>query len=449
MGPVGGLQVMIRWPGYILSFLSISIVGLGAAVVYAAGRLGTLFIVDKQSRRRSVSRLGGRVLRWTMTLLGATFIKLGQVMSTRPDLFSQEFLVELRKLQDQLPAFAFRHVRDAVLTELKLPIREIFLEFDRTPVAAASIAQVHRARLMDGTEVAVKVVRPRIRRKIERDAVILELFARVLLLSAKMRHAQPIEHLEEFIDGILAQTDLSIEARNYEIFHENFRTFPGVHFPEVYADVSSSSVLTMEFVHGVKVDELEPESHPNLGPTLRDMFLKMCFEDGFLHADLHPGNMLITAEGQLYVFDVGLIKRLDEDVLVKFIDFTKCVVMGTTKDFVEHLQRFHRYMDDVDWESLEHDAEILALQFRGQSTSELEWGGFINELFIAGRRHGVRPMTELALVMVGLITAEGIGKMLSPNANSFEEVASFIMPILARRGLTLSNPVVSATYPES
>jgi predicted unusual protein kinase regulating ubiquinone biosynthesis (AarF/ABC1/UbiB family) len=144
-----------------------------------------------------------------------------------------------------------------------------------------------------------------------------------------------------------------------------------------------------------------------------------------------------------------LIKRLDEDVLVKFIDFTKCVVMGTTKDFVEHLQRFHRYMDDVDWESLEHDAEILALQFRGQSTSELEWGGFINELFIAGRRHGVRPMTELALVMVGLITAEGIGKMLSPNANSFEEVASFIMPILARRGLTLSNPVVSATYPES
>jgi len=440
---------VIRWSGYILSFLSISIVGVGSAAVYGMGRLGTLFIFDKQRRRKATSRLGGRVVRWTMTLLGATFIKLGQVMSTRPDLFSAEFIVELRKLQDQLPAFSFRHVRDAVLMELRRPIREIFSEFDRKPVAAASIAQVHRARLLDGTEVAVKVVRPRIRQKIERDAVILELFARVLLLSEKMRHAQPIEHLEEFIDGILAQTDLSIEARNYEIFHENFRKFPGIHFPEVYADVSSASVLTMEFVHGVKVDELEPESFPHLGPTLRDMFLKMCFEDGFLHADLHPGNMLITKEGELYVFDVGLIKRLDEDVLVKFIDFTKCVVMGTTKDFVEHLQRFHRYMDDVDWDALEHDAEALAIQFRGQSTSQLEWGAFINELFIAGRRHGVRPMTELALVMVGLITAEGIGKMLSPDANSFDEVASFLMPIIARRGLNLSDPAANAAYPKS
>ena len=440
---------MIRWPGYILSFLSISIVGVGAALVYGVGRIGTLVIIDPQTRRRATSRLGGRVLRWTMTLLGATFIKLGQVMSTRPDLFSAEFIRELRQLQDQLPAFAFRHVRDAVLMELRRPIREIFMEFDREPVAAASIAQVHRARLMDGTEVAVKVVRPRIRRKIERDAVILELFAKILLLSERMRHAQPVEHLEEFIDGILAQTDLTIEARNYEIFHENFRQFPGIHFPEVYGEVSSASVLTMEFVHGAKVDELEPDSFPHLGPTLRDMFLKMCFEDGFLHADLHPGNMLITNEGELYVFDVGLVKRLDDDVLVQFIDFTKCVVMGTTKDFVEHLQRFHRYMDDVDWAALERDAEALALQFRGQSTSELEWGAFINELFIAGRKHGVRPMSELALVMVGLITAEGIGKMLSPNANSFDDVASFIMPIIARRGLTLSNPTVQAIYPKS
>jgi ubiquinone biosynthesis protein len=165
------------------------------------------------------------------------------------------------------------------------------------------------------------------------------------------------------------------------------------------------------------------------------MFLKMCFEDGFLHADLHPGNMLITDAGQLYVFDVGLVKLLDEEVLVKFIDFAKCVAMGTTEDFVQHLQRFHTYMDDVDWDAVARDAEALAIRFRDQRNSELQWGAFINELFIAGRRHGVRPMTELALVMVGIITAEGIGKMLSPETNSFDEMAQFLMPIVAQRGL--------------
>jgi ubiquinone biosynthesis protein len=263
----------------------------------------------------------------------------------------------------------------------------------------------------------------------------LELLARLTLVSAKIRHAQPVEHLEEFIDGILAQTDLEIEARNYVTFRKNFEAFEDVHFPRVYPEVSSPSVLTMEFIRGRKVDEIPPNTFPHLAPTLRKMFLKMCFEDGFLHADLHPGNMLITDAGEIYVFDVGLVKLLDEEVLVKFIDFAKCVAMGTTKDFVEHLQRFHTYMDDVDWVAVERDAEALAIQFRDQSNSELEWGAFINELFIAGRRHGVRPMTELALVMVGVITAEGIGKMLSPEANSFDEMAQFLMPIVARRRL--------------
>lgn len=429
---------MTRWPGYLMSFLSIALVGLGSAAVYGLGRVATLFIQDGPARRRAVSRLKGRVLRAMMTLLGATFIKLGQVMSTRPDLFSAELIDELRLLQDQLPPFAFRHVRAAILRDFQRPIGEVFSEFDRIPVAAASIAQVHHARLKDGTEVAVKVVRPRIRKKIARDAFILECLARLTLLNAKFRHAQPVEHLEEFIDGILAQTDLHIEAKNYVRFRQNFEGFAGVHFPEVYGNASGASVLTMEFLHGQRIDDTTAETFPDVAGTMRRMFLKMCFEDGFLHADLHPGNMLITPTGGLCVFDVGLVKHLDDTVLLTFIDFAKCVTLGNTQDFVAHLKRFHGYMHDVNWAAVERDAEALSVQFRDQTNADLQWGSFINELFIASRRHGVRPIPELALVMVGVITAEGIGKMLSPGANSFDEMARFLMPIIAKKGLKIA-----------
>lgn len=427
---------MPRWLSTIPRVLFIALVGLGAILAYGSGRLATLFERDPERRAAAVGRLRGRVLRTTMTLLGATFIKLGQVMSTRPDLFSPPLIAELRKLQDQLPPFAFARVRQTIEAELGGPVERHFAEIEAIPVAAASVAQVHRARLKDGTEVAVKVLRPHVRRTVARDAAILGFFARVAALSPTLRRSDPVGHLHHFIEGIIAQTDLALEARNYEIFHHNFRDFEGLRFPRVYPEASSSRVMTLEFCRGEKIDEMEPgETVPKAAVTIRNAFFKMCFDDGFLHADLHPGNLMVEEDGDVLVLDVGLVLEIDDALLEQFIDFARCISMGVGTDFVRHLKRFHNYMEDVNWDAVGADAEEFVSRFRSQNVTELEWGALINDVFALARRHDIRPVPEMALVLVGVVTAEGIGKQLNPNGNSFQEMAEFLVPILARRGM--------------
>jgi ubiquinone biosynthesis protein len=385
---------------------------------------------------RAIAALRGRVLRQAMETLGATFIKLGQVMSTRPDLFAPELIAELRKLQDKLPPF--EGARETIEAELGRPIGEAFAELDPTPIAAASVAQVHRGVLHDGTEVAVKVLRPDVRVKAERDGRILLFWARVLeLVSARARHAELVQHLAHFVDGIVAQTDLRLEAKNYDRFRENFRRYRRVRFPKVYAELSGERVMTMDFVRGEKVDAIPRDQlPPGLAPRLREIFLKMCFEDGFLHADLHPGNFVVAPDGTVTFFDVGLVKQLSEESLEYYIDFNRCLVMGDVADLMHHLRTYHSYVEGtVDWAELERDVARFGEQWRTRSSKELEMGVLIDEVFRIGRKHGVRPRPELTLMMVGVVTAEGIGKQLDPDVNSFQEVANFLLPVLARRNM--------------
>lgn len=426
---------MRYWPGNVLRFIAISLMALLCSLVYGVLRLYSLFIFNRDRRRAFVGRTRGRLLRWSMSTLGATFIKLGQVMSSRPDLFAPEMIAQLRKLQDEVPPFPFRKARKIVEEDLEKPLLEAYAEFDEEPVAAASVAQVHRAVTHEGHEVAVKVLRPSVRRRVQRDGRLLVGLARVMAISPKAKMSQPVEHMQHFVDGIIAQTDLRNEARNYERFHDNFAEMEGVMFPEVHPALSTERVLTMEFLRGKKVDALEPGAHDSIGRVSRSVFFKMCYEDGFVHADLHPGNMLVTDDGRLAIFDAGLVKHLVDDFLVQLVDFSRCIAMGTSTDFVNHLRRFHNYMDDVDWDEIGRDTEGFIEQFRNQNVADLEMGQFINEVFSLARKHQIRPIPDMTLVLVGVVTAEGISKILEPNVNTFHEMAVFLMPIIAKHGL--------------
>jgi ubiquinone biosynthesis protein len=329
----------VRTLGYLVRFLAIAAVASFTLARYTIGRIGTAFVRDREERRTAVAHLGGRVLRSALTRLGATFIKLGQVMSTRPDLFEPELIDELRLLQDRLPPFPGRRARTQIEEDLGKPIDELFERFEDEPVAAASVAQVHRAELSDGTEVAVKVLRPDVRAKTDRDAAILLTLARLAMrLHPHARHADLAGHLTHFVDGVRAQTDLRTEAANYERFRTNFEEFEGITFPRVYPTLSAERVMTMDFVRGRKIDTLARGEHPEVAARLRNVFLKMLFDDGFLHADMHPGNLFVTDDGTIAIFDVGLCKHLGEELLVQYIDFNRCLVMGTTADYIHHLR---------------------------------------------------------------------------------------------------------------
>ncbi len=426
-------KAVLRWPGNFVHFLFLLIVTIIAAVVYGIARLGIALFIWGPRRARALGTLRGWMLKNVMQMLGATFIKMGQVMSTRPDLFAPEIIQQLRSLQDKIPPFSFSKIKTIIEEDFGKPLHEIFSELDEKPVAAASVAQVHRGRLQDGKEVAVKVLRPGVRRKVERDEAILIGGAKLASIRPKWRQNDPVGHTQHFIEAIHDQTDLRIEAENYKRFHANFAGADGVRFPEIHYDLCSPRVLTMEFIRGTKVDALPPGKYPKLAQSVRMTFFRMCFEHGFVHADLHPGNMVVQENENLVIYDCGLAKLLHEDILIQFIDMTKCIAMGTPDDIVAHLKRFHAYVGEIDWEALRVEVEAFAAKFRGKDTAKLEYGELIGEMFTIGRKHKVRPVTDMMLVFVALITAQGIGKMLEPEHNVFGAVAMFLIPILQKR----------------
>jgi ubiquinone biosynthesis protein len=370
--------------------------------------------------------------------LGATFIKMGQIMSTRPDLIPDYVWRALQHLQDDVGPFPLPAVLRTIEADLGRPVAMLFPEFAPVPLASASVSQVHKARLPDGRLVAVKVQRPDVVELCTFDLAVMRIGARVLNAIPSIATLAPVDTVEEFGRAIFAQLDFRIEARNNRRFRENFRDEPRVIFPEVIDALSSERILTMTFIEGTKIlSTRQTRSDPKRVARLGlQVLMKMIFEDGFVHADLHPGNIFITPDDKIALLDLGLVGELDEPHR-----------RGFTKFFAAWAQRDGDTMAHLMYEMSananatptgvpadpaafeRYRAAIIEFvgRYWGQRMGEVQVGKVLLDMLGILRRHRVRVNPTFTIVNIAIAVTEGIGKQLDPELDLMSEALPYFL----------------------
>jgi ubiquinone biosynthesis protein len=288
----------------------------------------------------------------TLEMLGPTYVKFGQFLSIRPDLIPPEFCSEFRKLQDKVPPFSYAHVKKELEKELKQDHAEVFSEFDETPVAAASVSQVHRARLRTGEEVAVKVQRPGIRAEMEEDILIMLFFATLLeKFVPSLRRNQPVMLIHEFSRWTDRELDFCQEGKNALHFSYYFKGYPGVTIPRVFLEHTTERILVMEFIHGVNTLEAPPESIDRKATAHRiaESMLKQIFVDGFFHGDPHAGNIFLLENNGIAYLDFGIVGYLSADLRAWTFDILYGMSEGDVERVIDSfLELCNACEEDVD-----------------------------------------------------------------------------------------------------
>lgn len=372
--------------------------------------------------------------------MGTTFIKFGQIMSTRPDLIPEEFLKELQKLQDEVPPFPTEQAIALITSELEAPLDQLFKEFDPTPIASASIGQVYRAVLPDGTPVAVKVQRPDIQKIIEVDIEIMLTLARLAETHLpEMQVIQPVAIVEEFARVLDNEMNYHVEARNMERFAENFRHSPHVQAPRVFRDYSSRVILTCEYVEGIKISELallreQGYDTVTLARIGAEAVLTQIFEHGFFHGDPHPGNILVTGPERICFLDFGMMGRLDKNLQEDLATVLVCVVQRDD----DHLTRTVLHMATNPDETRDPGRLKRALadfvdRYAYIPFDQLNMGELLNDLLSLLIRHNIKLPPEIYLLIKALVSIEGLGRRLDPNFVFITHAEPFVARIVRQR----------------
>ncbi len=402
--------------------------------------LGSGFFHRKNKKQEVKSLTPPERARLACEELGPTFIKMGQILSTRPDLIPPEIIQELSKLQDEVAPFSFEEVKKEIQKELGGPIDKLFLDFDETALAAASLSQVHKAKLKTGEIVAVKVQRPEIEPMVESDISILRDLAEfVEKRFSSTQLYQPIDIVEEFRRSIKQELDFITEGKNIEIFRKNFKEEKDVCIPKVYWELSSSRILTMEYIKGKKLSSiLKQDDWTEIRPKIiakksGQILLKQIFEDGIFHADPHPGNIFIENNNSLALLDFGMVGKLDSQTLDQLINILLGIVENKAERIVSTLEEMEATNTDKDLKKLKRDIQDLINKYYGLPVKQIQMSKTIPEVLEIIGKHKIKIPTDLALLAKALITTEGTIKKLDPDFNIIDQARPFAERLLKKK----------------
>ena len=390
--------------------------------------------------REQIARLSRpERLRLVFEELGPTFIKLGQLLSTRPDLIPADYLDELARLQDEVPAFSLAEVHAIFREELGRSPDEVFHYFDADPLAAASIGQVHRARLDSGAEVVVKVQRPDIDTVI---AVDLEILAHIAgLMEQYLEEVQghrPTAIVQEFARSLSREIDFAVELANIQRFARQFERNPAIHVPLVYPELSTQRVLVMEYVLGIKASmttQLREQGYdlPLIAERGATLVMEQIFVHGFFHADPHPGNVFILPDNVVCFIDFGQMGRLSRKDREDFTDLVLDLVAGDERTIVDGVLQVTVQLGEVDREALGRDLGSLMDLYLYRPLDELEAGRILQDLLDLVTRHKLTFKPAFYQMMKALSTVEGVGLMLDPKLELIRLARPFMRRIRLER----------------
>ena len=402
--------------------------------------------LDEESAHVATADPAATELADDLERMGPTFIKLGQLLSTRPDILPPPYLHALARLQDRVEPFSFAEVERIVVTELGVRLSKAFSEFEATPVAAASLGQVHRAAMRDGRRVAVKIQRPDIRERVAEDLEALEDIAEFLDDHTEMgRRYEFRKILEEFRRSLLRELDYRQEAQNLTLLKRNLAEFDRIVVPAPIDDYTTSRVLTMEYISGTKITSLSQVARLDLdgvglAEQLFQAYLKQILVDGFFHADPHPGNVFVTDAGQIALIDLGMVARLAPRVQEHLLQLLLAISEGQSDDAVAFALKLGEAREDFDEPEFARRVADLVGRHQDAELRNIQIGKAVLEIGRVAGDVGLRLPTELTMLGKTLLNLDQIGEALDPKFNPNASIRRNAAEIMRARMLKSASP---------
>jgi ubiquinone biosynthesis protein len=385
-----------------------------------------------KEQKRGIEEVNENVrIRMLLEELGTTFVKFGQILSTREDLVGRDLADELSKLQDSMTPFSPQMAKREIVEELGKRVEDVFSRFDDNPIASASIAQVHRARLKDGRDVVVKVQRPGIEKTIREDIRIMHYLAVMLdKYFPEMRHWNPNLLVSEFERSILKELDFEREAKSAIRMRDNFAGDKGIFVPEIYEDISTARVLIMDEVKGAKLSEVIRSKSKKYDKSLiakrgAGAFFKMVLIDGFYHGDLHPGNIIVMEGNVVCFLDFGRVGSIDRELALSMLRLVRYAVENDAAGLVKQLARMGLVNDSVDMDSFTEDMADLLDTYYSKKLENVQMGSLLRGLMSVADKYHVRSPRAFTELSRALFIIEGVGRSLDPKFNAFAEFAPY------------------------